>query len=131
MKTLWNAIARTVFWSYDRGTWPYDALVAAIIIFVLAAPRGWFNDQAQVTAAEHSDAVQVQQRDPATGAVAYRVHFHQLANPPRTTELEKRAHELLQKNVEELRSRVFKIERIEPVTGPDGTVLYYDIWVRP
>jgi len=58
------------------------------------------------------------------------VDFHQLVNPPRSTELERRAHELLQKNVEELRGKTFKIERIEPVAGEDGTVLYYDIWVR-
>lgn len=131
MRTLWNAIARTVFWSYDRGTWPYDVMVGAIIIFVLATPRTWFNDQARVGPAPHPGEVVVQEQDTASGAKAYRVDFHLLVNPPRSIELERRAHELLQKNVEELRGKTFKIDRIEPVLGDDGTVLAYDIWVRP
>jgi len=131
MRTLWNAIRRTVFWSYDRGTWPYDLLVAAIVLFVLLSPRAWFNDQTRVGAAPQPGQVQLQQQDADSGVATYRVDFHLLVNPPRTTELEKRAHDLLEKNVGALRGKTFKVERIEPVPGEDGTVLYYDISVRP
>lgn len=130
MRTLWHIISRTVFWSYDRGTWPYDLLVGGIIIFVLAAPPAWFNDKAQVAASPHTGHVLLQQEAGPDGARVYRVDFHMLASPPRTTELERRAHELLQKNVDELRGKTFKIERIEPVLGPDGTVLSYDIRIK-
>ena len=47
MRTLWRGIVRTIFWSYDRGSWPYDVLVVAIVIFVLATPRSWFHDRPQ------------------------------------------------------------------------------------
>ena len=129
MRSLWHIISRTVFWSYDRGTWPYDLLVGGIIIFVLAAPAVWFNDKAQVAPSPHTVHVELQAEDDS-GARVYRVDFHMLASPPRTTELERRAHELLQKNVDELRGKTFKIERIDPVLGPDGTVLSYDIRVK-
>src|SRR6266404_5336158 len=39
MRTLWRAIVRVVFWSYERGTWQYDVAVAAIVLFVLFSPR--------------------------------------------------------------------------------------------
>ena len=35
MRTLWRAVVRVVFWSYERGTWQYEIAVAAIVLFVL------------------------------------------------------------------------------------------------
>ena len=37
MRSLWRGIVRTVFWSYERGSWPYDLMVVLIVIFVLFA----------------------------------------------------------------------------------------------
>ena len=45
MRTLWRALVRTVFWSFERGTWPYDVAVAVIVLFVLLSPRSWFHDR--------------------------------------------------------------------------------------
>ena len=130
MRTLWKVIQRTVFWSYDRGTWPYDILVGAIVLFVFFSPRSWFNDQATVTSASPAGQVLLQQSDPSTGLESYRVEFNLLVPAPRSTELERRAHELLQKNVDELRGRTFQVVRIEPIRNADGTVQYYEIWVK-
>lgn len=130
MRTIWKVIQRTVFWSYDRGTWPYDLLVGAIVLFVFLSPRSWFNDQATVASASPAGQVLLQQSDPSTGLESYRVEFNLLVPAPRSTELERRAHELLQKNVEDLHNRTFQVVRIEPVRNPDGTVQYYEIWVK-
>ena len=130
MKSLWTIIRRTVFWSYERGTWQYDILVAAIVLFVFFSPRAWFNDQAQMTSSTQAGQVLLQQTDPSTGQEAYRVDFNLLVPPPRSTELERRAHDVLQKSVPELRGQTFQVVRIEPVTDSDGTVLYYHIWVK-
>lgn len=131
MRPVWTVIKRTVFWSQERGTGPYDVLVGAILLFLFFSPRSWFHDQTQIGPAPHSGQVLLQREDAAAGTRAYRVDLHLLLTPPRSTELERRAHELLQKNVEELRGRTFQIVRMEPVTGEDGTLLYYDIWVKP
>jgi hypothetical protein len=131
MRAVWKGIQRTVFWSYERGTWPYDVLVGAIVLFVFFSPRFLrFNDKAQVTPPAHVELVRLQPTDPATGLESYRVDFNLLVPAPRSTELERRAHELLQKNVEELRTRRFQVVRIEPVSNADGTVQYYEIWVK-
>lgn len=131
MRAIWKVIQRTVFWSYERGTWPYDLLVGAIVLFVFFSPRSWFNDQAQVAPASQGEQVLLQQSDPATGLESYRVEFNLLGPPPRSkTELERRVHEVLQKNVQGLYGRRFQVIRIDPVINADGTVQYYEIWVK-
>ena len=34
MRTLWHAIKRVLFWSYERGTWQYDLAVVGIVLFL-------------------------------------------------------------------------------------------------
>jgi hypothetical protein len=36
---------KLVFWDFPRASWPYDVVVALILIFIFATPRGWFADQ--------------------------------------------------------------------------------------
>src|SRR5947207_528840 len=47
MASLGQILARTFFWSYERGTWQYDVAVALILVFVLLTPRNWFRDKPQ------------------------------------------------------------------------------------
>lgn len=35
-------IRRSVFWSYERGTWQYDLILAAILAFIFLTPHSWF-----------------------------------------------------------------------------------------
>ena len=72
MRTLWRGIVRTIFWSYERGSWPYDLAVILIIVFVLVTPTHWFHDQPQVSAAFGSK-VQLQSEDPSSQTHTYRV----------------------------------------------------------
>ena len=130
MRTLWRGISNTIFWSYERGTWPYDVLVGAIVLFVFLSPRAWFDDQPQLGPAGQQAQVQLLSEDPSIPTRTYRVDAQLLSIPKRTPELEKETHDVLRKNVDELRSRSFKIERIDPVRGEDGTIRYYDIVVK-
>jgi hypothetical protein len=131
MRTLWRAVVRVVFWSYERGTWQYDIAVVAIVLFVLFSPRLiHFNDQPSV-GPPPSQAV-IELRAIAPGQIStYRVDARLLASPIRTPELEHDLHETVQKNVADLRHGRFEILRIEPIRGDNGTVAYYDVSVRP
>jgi CDP-diacylglycerol--glycerol-3-phosphate 3-phosphatidyltransferase len=40
LMVLWN----TFYWTYDRATWQYDAMVIAILAFVWLTPPGWLGD---------------------------------------------------------------------------------------
>ena len=131
MRTLWRAIVRVVFWSYERGTWQYDIAVVGIVLFVLFSPRIiHFNDQPPVGPPPSQAMIEL--RGMAPGQIAtYRVDARLLASPIRTPELEHDLHETVQKNVEDLHQGRFEILRIEPIRGEDGTVAYYDVSIKP
>jgi len=36
---------RSIFWSYERGSWQYDIICAVILAFIFLTPRSWFQDR--------------------------------------------------------------------------------------
>ncbi len=134
MRTLWRAIVRTIFWSYERGSWPYDLAVILIVVFVLVTPSRWFHDQPQ-TAAAFASKVQLESEDPASQTHTYRLDASALAPEKRATratpELERETHDILARTVAELKDQTFQVVHIEPVSAQDGSILYYDVTVHP
>src|ERR1700675_4212636 len=72
MRSFWQAIVRTLLWSYERGSWPYDVMVIVIILFVLVTPARWFHDQPQAAALANSK-VQFRSQDFASQTHTYRL----------------------------------------------------------
>jgi hypothetical protein len=131
MRTLWRAIVRVLFWSYERGTWQYDLAVAGIVLFVLFSPfLIHYTDQTSVGPPPASALVELRTMEPGQIAT-YRVDARLLATPTRTPELEHDLHETVQKNVQDLNHGHFEILRIEPIHGEGGTIAYYDVSVKP
>ena len=124
---------RTIFWSYDRGSWPYDVMVIAIVVFVLLTPRRLFHDQAQ-NAALHTTDVQLIAEDVGGSQRTYRVDAAMLPLPKRSThptpELERETHDILGRTVDELKGHTFQVVRIDPVANPNGAIAYYDVSVK-
>ena len=52
-------VRRTLFWSYERGTWQYDLIVIAILAFIFLSPRAWFDDRPtlELTALRHQQGL--------------------------------------------------------------------------
>src|SRR5271156_1328914 len=98
MRSFWRGIVRVFFWSYDRGSWPYDVLVVAIVIFVLATPRSWFHDRPQ-SGAGATASVQFFPEDPGSDPRMYRLAAAALSQEKRATrptpELERETHDIL------------------------------------
>jgi hypothetical protein len=134
MRTLWRGIVRTIFWSFERGSWPYDLMVIAIVVFVLLTPRSLFHDQPQTTAQASSD-VQLLSENDATQTRTYRLDASILQPQKRakepTPELERETHDILSRTVGDLKARTFQVKRIDPVRAGDGSIAYYDITVQP
>jgi hypothetical protein len=130
MHTLWRILVRTVFWSYERGTWPYDVAVVAIVAFVLLTPKSWFHDQPQVGPPPSAALVQLLNADTESGVSTYRVDARLIASPARTPQFDREIHDVLRKNVGELKGKSFEIQRLEPVRGGDGTIIFYDVSLR-
>jgi len=130
MRKLGRILLRILFWSYERGSWPYDVMVVAIILFVLLTPRSWFHDQPQVGVPVSVAQVKLVEENPSSNIRIYRVDAGLLA-PKQTPELQQKTHEILSQNVQELKGRTFAIVKIELVRGENGEVLGYNVSVKP
>ena len=133
MNKLWQGVVRTVFWSYERGSWPYDVMVLAILAFVLLTPRSWFHDQPQSKPFAES-TVQLISRLP-DGTRTYRLDA-KLLDPQnravkKTPELERKTHDILSRDIDDLRGKRFQVVRIVPVRANDGSIQSYDVTLHP
>ncbi len=128
MRTLWKILQRTIFWSYERGTWQYDVAVVAILVFVLATPKSWFQDQPQLGAAAPGQVTLIKDDG---ASQTYRVDARALAPPVPPPQLANDLHNAVRKAVPDLHSHGFQILKIEPVRGANGTVIAYDVQVKP
>jgi hypothetical protein len=133
MRKLWRGVVRTIFWSYERGSWPYDLMVIAILCFVLLTPRTWFHDQPRAKSSENP-GVQLVEQDSTGQTRTYRLDAKLLAPEKRsakpTPELERETHDILRGNVDDLRSRTFEVVQIVPVQDESGSIQSYDVTVH-
>lgn len=133
MRTIWRILVRTIFWSFERGTWPYDIAVALIVIFVLLSPRSWFHDEPPIGPAPNAAKVELLDADVSDGTRTYRVSAKLLLSSAKIpeSELELELHEAVRQNVGTLQKSRFEIVRIEPIRGDDGSIAYYDVSIKP
>jgi hypothetical protein len=137
MRSLWRLLVRVAFWSFDRGTWPYDVAVAVIVLFVLLSPRSWFNDrppQEPLTAVRTEPMVELRGADPIDGSDIYRVDARLVpeSDGSAETQIKVQLSEAIRKYVKRVRgSAGFEIVRVSPILGRDGTVAYYDVCIKP
>ncbi len=60
---VWEKIklvaVRSVFWSYQRGSWQYDLIILVILTFIFLTPTSWFSDRPrlQLTALRHNQGL--------------------------------------------------------------------------
>jgi hypothetical protein len=133
MRKLAQVLQRTIFWSYERGSWPYDLMVVVIVAFVFLTPRSWFHDQPESSYAA-SSAVRLMSQDSDGRIRVYRIDAQILPLQKRATkatpELERETHDILGRKVQELQDQTFQLLSIEPVRDANGSVLYYDVTLR-
>lgn len=130
MSRLLQGIRKTLFWSYERGTLPYDLMVIAVVLWVFVTPRVWFNDRPQAGAGAAGGEIVRQSEDAASGVITFRVPARMLSETRADPGFVRRAHDVLSKNVRDLQNRPFQIRGIEVGQDKDGTVLYYDVTVK-
>lgn len=42
---LGRFVTRSIFWTYQRGSWQYDIICAVILAFIFLTPASWFHDR--------------------------------------------------------------------------------------
>ena len=126
MASLGQILARTFFWSYERGTWQYDVAVILILVFVLLTPRNWFRDKPQSGAPVTPGQVQFISKE--GNRLTYRVDARILA-PPKFA-LQSDLHSALQQALPELHNGNFSISKIAPLRDDQGMVIAYQVEIR-
>ena len=59
MKIIFTTLKKTLFWSYERGSWQYDIMCVLILAFIFFAQNRFFYTRASVTADATSRALVV------------------------------------------------------------------------
>jgi hypothetical protein len=118
-------LRRSFFWSYERGSWQYDLIVAAILAFIFLTPRAWF------------------QRDPNLGMVDLRhvqgvvevahektkhtyVMDARLLQSRSSSSPEAAAREILDERL----GKRYRVLSVEPVRDKEGVTLSYKVTVE-
>ncbi len=117
-----------VFWSYERGSFHYDIMVTAILLFIFVAPRFVdFKDKPVRTVPLHASEVLVKSHGAANGdlLLTYEVRADDLGDA--STNDERRA--ALLRLIEPISGDV-TLESYQPVLDSHGKVIAYDATVR-
>jgi len=130
MASFKTILARTFFWSYERGTWQYDLAVIVILIFVLATPPRWFHDEPQVGLPSNAAQVELVAGTAKDSQQTYRIDARVLAPPEQTPALQSDLHNALKRALPKLRDGRFSILKIDPVRDEDGNVIAYQVEIR-
>jgi hypothetical protein len=124
---MFKLIRNYIFWAYERGSFHYDVMVTAILIFMFVSPHFIdFKDKPVETVALHASEVLVREAGTSGGSsrFIYQVRADDMNGA--NTDAERRAAIL--RVIEPISGEV-SLERYEPVRDVQGRVIAYNAWV--
>lgn len=124
---MFKMIRNYIFWSYERGSFHYDVMVTAILLFMFISPRFIdYNDKPVETVALHATEVLVRETGVSGGTsrFMYQVRADDLGGAK--TDDERRTAIL--RVIEPISGEV-SLESYEPVYDAQHKVIAYNAWV--
>ncbi len=124
---MFKLIRNYIFWAYERGSFHYDVMVTAILIFMFVSPHFIdFKDKPVETVALHASEVLVREAGTSGGSsrFIYQVRADDMNGA--NTDAERRAAIL--RVIEPISGEV-SLERYEPVRNVQGRVIAYNAWI--
>jgi hypothetical protein len=124
---MFKLLRSYIFWSYERGSFHYDIMVTAILIFMFVSPHFIdFNDKPVETVALHASEVLVKEAgtEGESSWFVYQIRSDDMGGA--TTDTERRAAIL--RVIEPISGEV-SLERYEAVHDAQGKVIAYNAWV--
>jgi hypothetical protein len=116
-----------IFWSYERGSFHYDIMVTAILLFMFFSPLFInYNDKPVETVALHSSEVLVREAGISGGSsrFIYQVRAEDMGRAE--TDAERRTAIL--RVIEPISGEV-SVDHYEAVRDAQGKVIAYNVWV--
>jgi len=117
-------VTRSIFWSYERGSWQYDVIVIVILIFIFLSPRSWFNDRPtlQLTDLRHQQGIM------EMGRVNKDVRY--LLDARLVDSLGEKPEDAIPLILKQHIQRLFVVKSIEVVRDRHGVVLGYTVMLE-
>ena len=122
-----EGLGSVVLWSYDRGTFPYDVMCAAILLFVFLTPGTFFHDQPDPapTPAVRSGGQDISYTQDAQGKWVFFIGAHLI--PPGLDET--RLTYSARTRIEKILNKPFVVADIKPVVSAGGETVGYSVWL--
>ncbi|MGD0445176.1 MAG: hypothetical protein ABSA39_14675 [Edaphobacter sp.] len=124
---MFKLIRSYIFWSYERGSFHYDIMVTAILLFMFFSPLFInYHDKPVETVALHASEVLVKEAGSSgsSGRFMYQIRADDMGSA--TTDAERKAAML--RVIEPISGEV-TLERYEAVRDSQGKVVAYNAWV--
>jgi hypothetical protein len=124
---MFKLIRNYIFWAYERGSFHYDVMVTAILVFMFVSPHLIdFKDKPVETVALHASEVLVREAGTAGGSsrFIYQVRAEDMGGA--STDAERQIAIL--RLIEPISGEV-SIQRYEPVRDAQGKIIAYNAWV--
>ena len=123
MRRVWRTISSFIWWSYDRGSIPYDIMVTLILLFIFLAPYKINFKDKPIERTPHPTRV-VLVPDVESGYI-YQVDAAEVAGKNDAA-----IEGYLQRVIEPIIAGEVEIARYEPVRDKNGRVVAYKVWLR-
>jgi hypothetical protein len=124
---MFKLIRNYIFWAYERGSFHYDVMVTAILVFMFVSPHFIdFKDKPVETVALHASEVLVKEAGSSgsSSRFIYQIRADEMGGA--ATDAERRAAIL--RVVEPISGEV-SLERYEVVRDTQGRIIAYNAWV--
>jgi hypothetical protein len=125
---MFKLIRSYIFWSYERGSFQYDVMVTAILVFMFVSPHFInYNDKPVETVALHSSEVLVKEAG-ATSSGSSRFMYQIRADDIGAAKTDAELQTAILRVIEPISGEV-TLERFEPVRDAQGKIVAYNAWV--
>jgi hypothetical protein len=106
------------FWKYGRGTWQYDLMVAAILLFIFLTPKRLFHDEPLPLSVSERVTLESQTGNESIYRLRAEVFSHYKDIQTDNQALTRVIQEELQKSLH----RSLKVTRIEPILDENNNL---------
>lgn len=122
-----KGLGSVILWSYNRGTFPYDIMCAAILLFVFLTPGSVFHDQTEPisTPAAPVGFQDISYTQVELGKWVFFVSTRLLPPGRDETSLSHAARARIEKIV----NKPFVVADIKPVVGGNGETVGHSVWL--
>ena len=124
---MFKLIRSYIFWSYERGSFHYDIMVTAILVFMFVSPHFIdYNEKPVETVALHASEVLV--KEAGTDGTSSRFMYQIRADDMGGAKTDDEIQAAILRVIEPISGEV-TLDHYEPVRDTQGRIVAFNVWV--